>query len=133
MKKITTGVAGTGFIEPVHVANSRRIPSVDVKAIVSHSIDWAAALAENLCIMKFYGNWEETIKDNTMEVVYIATLNDLHYPIARMCLEFGKHVICEKPFEDPPKTSLPIMLRFGAIEGPCQVKILKSVNKNKSI
>lgn len=33
-----------------------------------------------------------------MEAVYIATPNSLHADNCRLCLEHGKHVLCEKPF-----------------------------------
>ena len=33
-----------------------------------------------------------------MEAIYVATPNTLHYENCKLCLEQGKHVLCEKPF-----------------------------------
>ena len=37
------------------------------------------------------------LKDKEVDAVHIATLNHLHYPLAKKALENGKHVLCEKP------------------------------------
>ena len=41
---------------------------------------------------------ESIINNSNIELVVIATPNDLHYPMAKSCLQKGKHVIIEKPF-----------------------------------
>ena len=38
------------------------------------------------------------LKDPEVELVYIATPHSHHYKCAKMCLEAGKHVLCEKAF-----------------------------------
>ena len=40
---------------------------------------------------------EEALDDETVDVILIATPNDVHKEIAVQALEAGKHVICEKP------------------------------------
>ena len=44
-----------------------------------------------------YGSLEEVLADDSIEIVLIATPNDVHHPIAIQALRAGKHVICEKP------------------------------------
>ena len=47
---------------------------------------------------KAYGSYEELVKDDNVEIVYVATPHSHHYQNVRLCLEAGKHVLCEKAF-----------------------------------
>lgn len=47
--------------------------------------------------LRAYGNLEELLTDETVELVTVATPNDSHLSLALAALESGKHVICEKP------------------------------------
>ena len=49
-------------------------------------------------IPRYYESYEALVKDQDVEAVYVATPNTLHYENCRLCLEHGKHVLCEKPF-----------------------------------
>jgi len=44
-----------------------------------------------------YGSPEEIYGDNEIDLVLIATQNDVHKPYAIACLNAGKNVVCEKP------------------------------------
>lgn len=44
-----------------------------------------------------YSGLEELLADQTVDMVLIATPNDLHKPLAIAAMEAGKHVISEKP------------------------------------
>jgi dihydrodiol dehydrogenase / D-xylose 1-dehydrogenase (NADP) len=47
---------------------------------------------------KPYGSYEELVKDANIDIIYIATPHSHHYQNARLCLEAGKNVLCEKAF-----------------------------------
>lgn len=47
--------------------------------------------------VKVYGSLEEVLSDETVDMILIATPNDVHKPIAIAAMEAGKHVISEKP------------------------------------
>lgn len=47
---------------------------------------------------KAYGSYEEFVKDPNIDVVYVATPHSHHYQNTMLCLNAGKHVLCEKAF-----------------------------------
>ena len=44
-----------------------------------------------------YGSYAELVADPAVDVVYVASPHALHLEHARLALEAGKHVLCEKP------------------------------------
>ena len=44
-----------------------------------------------------YSSLEELLNDEKIDFVTIAIPNDMHNPVAIKAMEYGKHVICEKP------------------------------------
>ena len=47
--------------------------------------------------LRGYTDYKEVLSDPDIDVIYIATRHDLHYPIAQAALEAGKAVFVEKP------------------------------------
>ena len=47
---------------------------------------------------KAYGSYEDLAADPDVDIIYIATPHSHHYQNAMLCLEAGKHVLCEKAF-----------------------------------
>ena len=48
-------------------------------------------------------DYDSCLKDDSVDLIYIATINPTHYELTRKVLESGKHVICEKPFVSTSK------------------------------
>ncbi|MEX2513045.1 MAG: Gfo/Idh/MocA family oxidoreductase [Cyclobacteriaceae bacterium] len=96
MDKIKVAVVGTGFIGPAHIEALRRIPNIEVAALVEVSQDLANEKAALLGIEKAM-LFEDMLKDKAITAVHICTPNFLHYDQAKAVMEAGKHVICEKP------------------------------------
>ncbi|MEO1010037.1 MAG: Gfo/Idh/MocA family oxidoreductase [Bacteroidota bacterium] len=95
MKKIKVGVAGLGFIGPIHIEALRRLPDVDVEAVFHHDesiTDKAAALG----ISKAYQDYDAFLQCG-LDCVHICTPNFLHFEMTKKALEAGLHVVCEKP------------------------------------
>ncbi|KIW64072.1 hypothetical protein PV04_09030 [Phialophora macrospora] len=44
-----------------------------------------------------YGSYEALVKDDAVDLIYIATPHSHHYQVCMLCLEHGKAVLCEKP------------------------------------
>src|SRR5438046_4644956 len=45
-----------------------------------------------------YGSYAELVADKNVDIVYIATPHSHHFQNAMLCLNAGKHVLCEKSF-----------------------------------
>ena len=90
--RLRAGVVGTGFVGAVHVDALRRL-GVEVVGVVGSSPERAAAKA----LAPVYETYEALLADERVGVVHLTTPNHLHYPQAKLALEAGKHVVCEKP------------------------------------
>jgi predicted dehydrogenase len=109
-RKLRMGMVGGGtgsFIGDVH----RKASSIDglielvcgaFSSAAEKSI--ASGIALNLDESRCYGTFEEMIQkekqlpeDVRMDFVAIVTPNHMHFPPAKMALENGFHVVCDKP------------------------------------
>ncbi len=93
---ITAGVAGTGFIGPVHVEGLRRL-GVRVKGISSATLELAEEARQQLNLEHAYADFDAMLADDELNVIHLAVPNVLHYPMVKQVLAAGKHVMCEKP------------------------------------
>lgn len=70
----------------------------ELVACASRNLERAREFARTYDIGKFYGSYEDMLADEDVEIIYIATPNNIHYDNCKACLNAGKHVLCEKPF-----------------------------------
>jgi predicted dehydrogenase len=94
--EILVGLAGTGFIGPVHLEGLRR-NNIKVVGLAEFSPEMAEKKARELGIEKAYPSFEAMLADPAICSVHLATPNFLHFPQAKAALLAGKHVVCEKP------------------------------------
>ena len=95
---INYGIVSTASIVPRFVTGIKESAEGQVVAIAARELDKAQKMAEELAIPQAYGSYAELFADETIDVVYIATYNRGHYPVAKEALLAGKHVLLEKPF-----------------------------------
>jgi len=85
-----------------------------------------------------YGDYDYFLNSD-VDTVYIATHNPSHYSIAKMCLQHGKNVICEKPmfslkeeydelYQYAHEHNLIIMEALKSVFLPLNIKIKELVN-----
>ena len=67
-------------------------------AVAARELERAEAFAKKYGFEKAYGSYEEMVADENVDFVYIATPHGYHYEHIKLCLEHGKHVLCEKAF-----------------------------------
>ncbi|KAL8679125.1 MAG: hypothetical protein Q9186_004570 [Xanthomendoza sp. 1 TL-2023] len=104
------GIIATGMIADLFVKDLLLDPSTrdvsdvkhEVKAVASSSsADRAKRFIEECKVPEgaaAYGSYEELVKDQNVDIVYVATPHSHHYQNTMLCLEAGKHVLCEKSF-----------------------------------
>lgn len=71
---------------------------VELYAVAARDICRAEKFAKKYGFKKAYGNYEDMLKDESIDLIYISTTIALHYPHIKICLDHGKHVLCEKGF-----------------------------------
>lgn len=91
-RKFSWGIIGGGFISSQFAKGIEKIEDQRVGAIASRSGNKSKILAE-----RYYTDYEELIRDETIDAVYIGTIHPEHYRNVKRCLEMGKPVLCEKP------------------------------------
>lgn len=74
------------------------MPEIECYAVASRTPGKAEAFAEKFGFRKAYTGYEEMLSDPEVELVYITTPHSHHYEHMMLCLQYGKHVICEKAF-----------------------------------
>ena len=98
MKRVRWGIMGAGRIAAALVEAVREVPGGEVVAIGSSSEERAEAFASLHGIPEHYGSYEGVAHDPNVDVVYVATTNNLHLANTLTAIEAGKPVLCEKPF-----------------------------------
>ena len=92
------GILGAGKIA-IHMADTEAgMKDVEAYAVAARSEERAQAFAREHGFTRAYGSYEEMLADPQVDLVYIATPHSHHYMHAKMCLEAGKNVLCEKSF-----------------------------------
>ena len=92
---LATGNIAKNFARTIGAMND---PDEIIKAVGSRDAKKARGFADEYKIERAYGSYEELAADPDVEIVYIATPNNMHYENTLLCLNAGKHVLCEKPF-----------------------------------
>ena len=95
---IRMAIMGAGSIA-VKMSNTiKHMDTVEAYAIAARDLGRAEAFAKEHGFTKAYGSYEEMLADENVDLVYVATPHSHHYKCVKMCLEAGKHVLCEKSF-----------------------------------
>lgn len=97
MEKLKVGVLGLGTIFHRVMADFGNAENCELYALAARDLDRARAEAKKYGAAKAYGSYEDLLKDPEVELVYIATPNCFHREHTLLCLNHGKHVLCEKP------------------------------------
>ncbi len=95
--EIRFGVVGTNFITDWVIAGARQDERFSLEAVYSRTEERAAEFAAKHHIPHKFTSLEEMARSPLIDAVYIASPNFLHASQSILCMEHGKHVLCEKP------------------------------------
>lgn len=98
MEKCKMAILGAGSIAKTMARTVQKMDGVRMYAVASRSMERAEAFAKEFGIEKAYGSYEALVNDPDVKLIYIATPHSHHYEQAKLCLRYGKHVLCEKAF-----------------------------------
>jgi scyllo-inositol 2-dehydrogenase (NADP+) len=96
------GLGGRCFHAPV----IRAVEGLRLAAILQRSGDSAAQLYPHARIVR---SLDELLAIDSLSLVAISTPNQTHFPLAKRCLEAGKHVVVDKPFTTSVSEALELL------------------------
>ncbi len=96
--QIRWGIMGCGKIAGTFAGDMVYAAEAKLAAVGSRSLEKAEEFAGQHGAELAYGSYEELAASNDVDVIYVATPHPFHYENAKLCLENGKSVLCEKPF-----------------------------------
>lgn len=98
MKKLKVGVIGLGSIFHRVMKGFSNSENCVLWAVAARDAVRAKAEAEKYGAKLSFGSYAELAECPDIDLVYIATPHSHHFEHTMLCLENGKHVICEKAF-----------------------------------
>lgn len=97
-KKMNVGILGAGGIARMMAITLNGMEGAHAYAVASRSLEKAKEFAKRENVEKAYGSYEEMLKDENVDLVYIATPHSHHLEHAKLSISYGKPVLCEKSF-----------------------------------
>jgi len=91
------GIIGYGEIAPIFIEGLRSLIGQNLYAIASVSKHNFLSKKKLYSGTIIYNTYEDLIKDTNIDIIYIATTNNLHKQNVIAALNAGKNVLCEKP------------------------------------
>lgn len=96
-KKLRWGFIGCGRIANDFARVVNYLESAEIHAVASRDLNKARDFASKHGASRAYGSYLDLVTDPDVDVVYIATIPELHRQHAELALSAGKHVLIEKP------------------------------------
>lgn len=94
-KNLNWAVLGVGVIAN-EMAQALRKQGKTLYAVANRTHEKAVAFAEKYSVPKIYDTIDDMFADENVDVIYITTPHNTHYPFMKRALENGKHLLVEK-------------------------------------
>lgn len=95
MQKLKIGVIGVGSLGSIHARIFAEFDNVELVAVVDTDLKRAKKVARS-CHCRYFTDYQRLF--GLVEAASIVVPTELHYSIARRCLEHHIHLLVEKPF-----------------------------------
>jgi predicted dehydrogenase len=105
MRTLNVGLIGGGFMGKAHSLAYAAMPmffwpapAMPVRKVLAEATDdIATEAAARFGFERSTSDWRQVVEDPDIDVIDIATPNNLHAEIAIAAAAAGKHILCEKP------------------------------------
>ena len=98
MGKTGWGIIGTGNIAHKFATGLQACADATLVAVGSRKQETADKFGDEFDVAHRHASYEALANDPDVDVVYVSTPHAFHHDNTILCLEAGKHVLCEKPF-----------------------------------
>lgn len=95
--KIRWGIIGLGRIARLFADDLKLVEEAELVAVASTNASRANDFAKDFEVPQAYSSYSELFNDPNVDVVYVATLHHTHCKFSIEAMNYGKHVLCEKP------------------------------------
>jgi dihydrodiol dehydrogenase / D-xylose 1-dehydrogenase (NADP) len=92
------GLLGCGRVSHDFCQALKVLPSQKVVACAASEADRAQAFAQKHGIENAYGSYEDLVKDDQVQIIYVGTVHAFRRSMGELCLRANKHILMEKPF-----------------------------------
>ncbi len=91
------GLVGSQFVSSIHHESFRHVPSAEVLAVASPTIEHVRRFAQERGIPRWFVDYREMLALPEIDLVVLGLPNDLHCEAVLAAAAAGKHVVLEKP------------------------------------
>lgn len=94
---IRFGIVGTNWITERFIQGALETDQFALTAVYSRTEEKGRAFAAPFKEVGVFTDLQEMLERGSLDAVYIASPNSFHAQQAILCMNYGKHVLCEKP------------------------------------
>ena len=107
------GVVGTNFITDELICCGRQVQDFQLTAVYSRTEERAREYAGRHGATHWFTDLAAMAQSQEVDAVYIASPNSFHASQAILCMQQGKHVLCEKPLASNVREAEAMFRRLG--------------------
>ena len=124
---IRLATIGTNFITDWLMEGILELDEIQLTAVYSRNLEKGKQFAAKYNVEKVYDNYEEMAKDPEIDAVYVASPTYMHYTHSITMINYGKHVLCEKPVCSN-REELDILIKAAKEQGVVFMEAMKNVH-----